>query len=96
MEICISDVKQWMTSDKLMLNDDKTKFIVIASRHLLKKAAVYIIRIGDCYVSKVPVVRNLGAWFDDQLTKAVHITKICSAAVSITCTTLDASGNTFQ
>ena len=25
------------------------------------------------------VVRNLGAWFDDQLTMAVHITKICSA-----------------
>ena len=40
METCISDVKQWMTVDKLMLNDDKTEFIVIASRHLLKKAAV--------------------------------------------------------
>lgn len=26
------------------------------------------------------MVRNLGAWFDDQLTMAVHITKICSAA----------------
>ena len=25
-------------------------------------------------------MRNLGAWFDDQLTMAVHITKICSAA----------------
>ena len=37
METCISDVKQWMTADKLMLNDDKTEFIVIASRHLLKK-----------------------------------------------------------
>ena len=40
METCISDVKQWMTADKLMLNDDKTEFIVIASRHLLKKTAV--------------------------------------------------------
>ena len=26
METCISDVKQWMTTDKLMLNDDKTEF----------------------------------------------------------------------
>ena len=80
METCISDVKQWMTSDKLMLNDDETEFIVIASRHLLKKAAVNTIRVGDCDVSKVSVVRNLGGWFDDQLTVAVHITKICSAA----------------
>ena len=80
METCIWDVKQWMTLDKLMLNDDKTEFIVIASRHLLKKAAVNTIRVGDCDVSKVSVVRNLGSWFDDQRTMAVHITKICSAA----------------
>ena len=58
METCISDVKQWMTSDKLMLNDDKTKFIVIVSRHLLEKAAVNTIRVGDCDVSIVSVVRN--------------------------------------
>ena len=80
MKTCILDVKQWMTSGKLMLNDDKTEFIVIASRHLLKKAAVNTIRVEDCDVSKVSVVRILGAWFDDQLSMAVHITKICSAA----------------
>ena len=68
METCISDVKQWITSDNLMLDDDKTEFIVIASQHLLKKAAVNTIPVGDCDVSKVSVVRNLGVWFDDQLT----------------------------
>ena len=30
-------------------------------------------------MSKLSVVRNLGVWFDDQLTMAVHIVKICSA-----------------
>ena len=63
-----------------MLNGDKTEFAVTASRHLLKKAAANTIRVGDCDVSKMSVVRNLGAWFDDQLTMAVHITKIYSAA----------------
>ena len=43
METCISDVKQWMIADKLMLNDDKTEFIVIASRHLLKKKMLLIL-----------------------------------------------------
>ena len=80
METCISDVKQGMTSDKLLLHDHKTEFIVIASRQLLKKAPVNTIRVGDCDVGKVSVLRNLGAWFDDQLTMAVHITKIGSAA----------------
>ena len=69
-----------MTSDILMLNDNKTEFIVLASRHLLRNVAVNTIKLGDCDVSKVTVVRNLGAWFDDQFTIAVHITKICSAA----------------
>ena len=60
--------------------DDKTEFIVIASRHLLKRAAVNTIRVRDCDVSKVSVVRNLGAWFDDQRTMAEHITKMCNVA----------------
>ena len=48
METCVSDVKQWMTSDKLtLINDGKTEFIVIASRHLFKKVAVYSNRVGD-------------------------------------------------
>ena len=93
METCIRDVKHWMTSNKLTLNDDETKFIVRASRHLFKKAAVNTIRVGDCDVSKGTVVRNLGAWFDDQLTMAVPKYAVL---LSITCTTLDALGNTFQ
>ena len=51
----------------------------MASRNLLEKAVVNTIRVGDCDLSKVTVMRNLGAWFDDQLTMAVHITSICSA-----------------
>ena len=54
--------------------DDKTEFILKALP-LLKKAAVNTIRVGDCDVSKVSVMRNLGAWFDDQLTMIVDITK---------------------
>ena len=54
METCISDVKQWTTSDKLMLNDDNSEFIVIASRHLWKKkTAVSTISVGDCDVSSI-------------------------------------------
>ena len=96
METCISDVRQWMASDELMLNDDKTELIVTASRHLFKKAAVNTISVGDSDVSKVSVVRNLGARFDDQLTMAVPITKIFSAAFYLLHNIRDASGNTFQ
>ena len=41
-------------------------------------------------------MRNLGELFDDQLTMAVHMTKICSAAFYHLHNIIDASGNTFQ
>ena len=86
METCISDVQQWMTSDKLMLHDDKTEFIVIASRHLFKKAAVNTIRVGDCDAAKCLLC---GAWFDDQLTMAVNTLAKCAVLLFISCTTLE-------
>ena len=70
METCISDVKQWMMGDKLMLNDDKTEFIVIASRHLLKKIAINKSGWLKCLYC--------GIWACGLMTMAVYITKICS------------------
>ena len=86
METCISDVQQWMTSDKLMLHDDKTEFIVIASRHLFKKAAVNTFRVGDCDAAKCLLC---GAWFDDQLNMAVNTLAKCAVLLFISCTTLE-------
>ena len=63
-----------------MFNDDKTDFIVIASRHRLKKDCCQYHQVGDCDVAKMNIVQNLGAWFNDQFTIAIHITKTCSAA----------------
>ena len=68
-----------------MLNDNKTEFIVIASRHLFKKAAVNTIRVGDCDVAKFLLC---GAWFDDQLTMAVNTLAKCAVLLFISCITL--------
>ena len=32
MQACITDTRKWMLMDKLMLNDEKTEFIVIGTR----------------------------------------------------------------
>lgn len=57
-----------MISDNLMLNDDKTEFLILGTKQQLAKV----------YVSPVPVVRNRGSWFDSQLTMFSHISKLCS------------------
>ena len=35
MQACITDIRKWMLMDKLMLNDEKTEFIVIGTRQQL-------------------------------------------------------------
>ena len=55
-----------MISDNLMLNDDKTKFLIIGTRQQPAKVNINCIRVGSTDVC--PVAKNLGSWFDEQLT----------------------------
>ena len=41
MESCISYVEQWITSENLIFDGDKSEFNVIASRHILKNVICY-------------------------------------------------------
>ena len=68
MTDCISDIRSWMISDNLMLNDDKTEFLIIGTRQQLAKVNINCTRVGSTDVCPVTVARNLGSWFDEQLT----------------------------
>ena len=37
MERCINDIKIWMLTDKLKMNEDKTEFMVIGTRSAVNK-----------------------------------------------------------
>ena len=37
MERCIEDIRHWMVSDRLLLNDEKTEFLLIGTRQQLGK-----------------------------------------------------------
>ena len=56
-----------------MLNDDKTEFLIIGTRQQLAKVNINCIRVGSTDVCPVTVARNLGSWFDEQLTMSTHI-----------------------
>ena len=57
-----------MISDNLTLNDNKTEFFILGTKQQQAKVNIDNIRVGSANVSPVPVVRNLGSWFDSQLT----------------------------
>ena len=79
MQKCICDVRTWMREDQLMLNDDKTEFLIIGTRQQLSKVSIQSIKVGQTEVSPVVSARNLGTWFDAHLDMGTHITKTCSS-----------------
>ena len=76
MTDCITDVRSWMISNNLILNEDKAEFLILGTKQQLAKVNNDNIKVGSGNVSPVPVVRKLGSWFDSQLTMSSHISKL--------------------
>ena len=66
-----------------MLNDDKTEFLLLGTKQQLAKVDINSITVGESVVNTKPVVRNLGSWFDSQLSMSTHISKLCSSACCV-------------
>ena len=47
MQNCIDDIRSWMENDKLLLNDEKTEFLVIGTRQQLSKLHISLITMGN-------------------------------------------------
>jgi len=80
LQVCIKDIRNWMTTNYLKLNEDKTEFIMFASPYYSKRLPVTSILVGNDFVRSSDVVRNLGAHFDNQLSMDKHVIKATQAA----------------
>lgn len=55
MTDCISDVRSWVISDNLMLNDDKTEFPILGKKTNSQPKSILVnIKVGSTKVSPVP------------------------------------------
>ena len=73
-------IRSWMIKDKLRLNDNKTEFMIIGTRKQLAEVNIDGLSVGESIIALVTSVRNLGSWFDQNLSMTPHINKICKAA----------------
>ena len=80
IEECISDIRSWMASSFLCLNDSKTEFIVFGSKNSLSHLPSASLKIGNSEVSKVSEVRNLGSTLDETLSMQKQINNTCKGA----------------
>ena len=73
-------VEEWMNSNMLKLNSDKTEVIIIGSPKHLSKVNIPSIKIGECNIKPSKCVRNIGAYYDENLSMVTHIDHMCASA----------------
>ena len=79
MEHCISDIRLWMLTDKLNLDDDKTEFMLTGAKQQLSKVNIDSLTVGSIGFAPVTVARNLGTFFHSNLNLQEQIHKTCKS-----------------
>jgi hypothetical protein len=80
LELCIADLMIWMKSNKLMLNNSKTEFLIAGTHQSIKKLPPLQLQVGDSTIKPSSHVRNLGVLFDTNMTMSKQVSAIVSAA----------------
>src|SRR5664279_2705787 len=74
---CFDQVNQWMTSNRLKLNTEKTQVVWIGTRQQLEKFNIREIQLSTSTVLFSSAVSNLGVTVDNRLTMSDHIASLC-------------------
>ena len=74
---CLSDIRRWMITIKLKINDSKTEFIVFRSPQLRCDLSGLSVNVGKRHIPQSLKVRDLCVTFDQFLNFDDHITAIC-------------------
>ncbi|KAK6191161.1 hypothetical protein SNE40_002900 [Patella caerulea] len=82
IESCVDEIRSWMRTNMLALNDSKTEVICFSpkSKNTSRDSSNCSVRIGDAIVTAVNSVRNLGITMDSSGTMDTHITNVCKSA----------------
>ena len=75
--VCINEIDDWMSSNRLKLNSDKTQFIWLGTRQQLQKIGIDSIQLGSSNVKFQTSVGNLGVTLDSHLSMKAHVQRTC-------------------
>ena len=73
-------IRKWMHENRLLINETKTKFLLIGTKQQLAKVNVDHVKVGNADIVPHSPVKNLEVWLDSNLSMVEHITKASSAA----------------
>ena len=73
LERSLYNIKNWTDKNHLKMNDGKTDFMIVGSKHQLKKCETESIDVNGIYIIPSACIKFLGAWTDQQLSFKKHI-----------------------
>ena len=76
MEDCLDVVKQWITSNFLCMNDNKTDYLPEVPKTAAALVVDSVIRVGDATITVSRYVRNLGVVIDRHLDVKEQVSSI--------------------
>lgn len=79
LEICLKDISNWMSSNLLKLNTDKTEVIVFSSKARSRSMKHLKLTVGSDIIYPSPCVKNLGVFFDSSLTMEKQVSSVAKS-----------------
>ena len=73
---CVDDVSRWMCSNRLQLNSSKSEVIWLSTCRRRHQRPAAPIRLGMDWISPSDSVRNLGTFFDADLSMSAHVSYV--------------------
>jgi hypothetical protein len=80
LEACLEEVKRWMATNWLMLNDSKTEFIIFGSKQNLSDVKTEFVSIGESIITPSASVKSIGAHLDSSLKMEKQVAATCKVA----------------
>ena len=79
MEQCVTDVRCWMTANRLKLNEAKTEVVIITGKNSSHRVKDITIMIGEDTITPKPSAKNLGAIIDANLMMERQVNTVTSS-----------------
>ncbi len=79
LTVCVKNIKDWMTSNFLLLNSDKTVILLIGPKNSTQNLLDYNLQLDGCNVTS-STVTNLGVILDSNLSFENHISNVTKTA----------------
>ena len=79
IEICINSIRDWMLTNKLKLNDDKTVVLLLNPRSFEVPKQFHSIKIGDEIIKFSESAKNLGVVINNTLSMHENINNVCKS-----------------